>query len=58
VPKQPTHEYRDPYRSRQCIVCGGKSPKNTGNCRLQYHEWQAISENAERARRNFLRRNR
>jgi predicted ATP-dependent serine protease len=51
-----THEYRDPYRDHKCIVCGGKNPKNTGKCRLQYHGWQAISENAERARKNYLRR--
>lgn len=54
--KQPTHEYRDPYRMRKCMVCGGTSPKNTGNCRLQYHGWQEISEREERRRKNFLRR--
>jgi len=51
------HEYRDPYRMRQCIVCGGKNPKNTGKCRLQWHGWNIIGERAERQRLNFIRRN-
>lgn len=56
--KPPVHEYRDPYHDGKCLTCGGKNPKKTGNCRIQYHGWQAISENAERDRRNWIRHHR
>lgn len=52
--KTPVHQYSDPYRDGKCLQCGRKRTEkrtNRSNCRAEYHGWQAISENAERAQR-------